>query len=138
MRTGDSKSKSYLLQRISMAVDTCFFLQRGDAASILSYLPAAEGFEAVFSLYFINCLVLLSYKTFPLKVLTPQPALTLTYPTRRTTKPPSLLYLLSVYLPEGRRHAALNTTVVMNSTSTVTTVRDVTNATFTWTMRRIY
>lgn len=40
--TGDPKSKCYLIQRISMVV------QRGNAVSILSSLPAEEGLEAVF------------------------------------------------------------------------------------------
>lgn len=44
MKTGDPKSKSYLIQRIRMSV------QRGDAASILSSLPAREGVFRLFSL----------------------------------------------------------------------------------------
>lgn len=44
MKTGDPKSKLYLIQRIRMSV------QRGDAASILFLLPAREGVLRLFSL----------------------------------------------------------------------------------------
>lgn len=44
-KTGDSKSKFYFKQRISMTI------QRGNSASIVSSWPAAEGLEDVFFLY---------------------------------------------------------------------------------------
>lgn len=48
---GDPKSKSYLVQRISMAV------QGGMLYPKLFPLPDADGFEVVFGLYFMNCLL---------------------------------------------------------------------------------
>ena len=42
--TGESKSTSYLIQRISLAV------QRGNAASILGSVPSANNLEEVFYL----------------------------------------------------------------------------------------
>lgn len=48
MKTGDPKSKSYLVEMIRMAV------QKWNAESILSSLPAVEGLEPVFFLLFIN------------------------------------------------------------------------------------
>lgn len=50
-KTGDHKSKSYLILRINMTV------QRGNATSIISSLPAAKGLASGFCLQFINCLL---------------------------------------------------------------------------------
>ena len=46
-KTGDPKSKKYLKERISMAI------QRGNAASILNTLPENKGLDEVFCLVFI-------------------------------------------------------------------------------------
>ena len=55
--SGEAKSTSFLIQRISMAV------QRGNVASILGTLPAGKELEEIFSLQFrcfcvINCFIL--------------------------------------------------------------------------------